>query len=294
MLIMAVTGIWPAAAAWSSNEEERRKALLSYFLYGCAYIIWDNIPRGTQISCPHLEKSCTAAYYSDRKLGVSEMVATAASTIHFFTGNNVGPRGDLASRSLQIRLEVDRADPENRKFEHDDPIAWTEGNRAEILQALYTILLGNPTLSLPREAPMRTRFKLWWRLVGSAVEHAAGLTGHELDFRTLFQAQEEEDEDSTSLAEVLEAMAAAWPEDWVGATTVCDATNSPMHPHRETLRGFFCPTLREDDKATPKSVGRRLKKHVGEPVRSGERTLILKSQRDSHAKVLVYAVMTKT
>jgi len=141
---------------------------------------------------------------------------------------------------------------------------------------------------------MRTRFKLWWRLVGSAVEHAAGLTGHELDFRTQFQAQEEEDEDSTSLAEVLEAMAAAWPEDWVGATTVCDATNSPMHPHRETLRGFFCPTLREDDKATPKSVGRRLKKHVGEPVRSGERTLILKSQRDSHAKVLVYAVMTKT
>src|SRR5262249_49997852 len=34
MLITAVTGIWPAAAAWSTNEEERRKALLSYFMYG--------------------------------------------------------------------------------------------------------------------------------------------------------------------------------------------------------------------------------------------------------------------
>jgi hypothetical protein len=33
MLIMAVTGLWPAAAAWSTNEEERRKALMSYFLY---------------------------------------------------------------------------------------------------------------------------------------------------------------------------------------------------------------------------------------------------------------------
>ena len=101
MLIMAVTGIWPAAAAWSTNEEERRKALLSYFLSGVSYILWDNIPRGAQIACPHIEKSCTAAYYSDRRLGVSEMVATAASTIHFFTGNNIGPRGDLASRSLQ-------------------------------------------------------------------------------------------------------------------------------------------------------------------------------------------------
>jgi hypothetical protein len=34
MLIMAVLGVWPAAAAWSTNEEERRKALLSYFISG--------------------------------------------------------------------------------------------------------------------------------------------------------------------------------------------------------------------------------------------------------------------
>ena len=88
MLIKAITGVRPAAAAWSTNEEERRKALLSYFLYGAPYILWDNIARGTQISCPHIEKSCTTAYYSDRKLGVSEMIATAASAIHLFTGNN--------------------------------------------------------------------------------------------------------------------------------------------------------------------------------------------------------------
>jgi len=77
MLIMAVTGLWPAAAAWSTNEEERRKALMSYFLYGVPYILWDNI---------------------------------AASTIHLFTGNNI-VRGDLASRSFHIRLDVDRVDP---------------------------------------------------------------------------------------------------------------------------------------------------------------------------------------
>ena len=44
MLIKAITGgVLPAAAAWSSNEEERRKALLSYFLHGAPYILWDNI-----------------------------------------------------------------------------------------------------------------------------------------------------------------------------------------------------------------------------------------------------------
>ena len=195
MLIMAVTGLWPAAAAWSTNEEERRKALMSYFLYGVPYILWDNIARGMQISCPHIEKSCTAAYYSDRKLGVSEMVCTAASTIHFFTGNNIGPRGDLASRSLRIRLDVDRVDPENRAFKHPDPVGWTENNRAEILAALFTILLGNPQLKAARDAEGKTRFKMWWRLVGSAVENAAKLAGQELDFQKLFITQEEDDEE---------------------------------------------------------------------------------------------------
>src|SRR5678815_1709371 len=63
MLIKAVTGIWPAAAAWSPNDEERRKAIMAYYLAGVPYILWDNIQRGTQISCPHIERSCTSAFY---------------------------------------------------------------------------------------------------------------------------------------------------------------------------------------------------------------------------------------
>ena len=62
MLIVGIIGDMPAASAWSSNEEERRKALMSHFILGMPYILWDNIPRGLQISCPHIERSCTAAY----------------------------------------------------------------------------------------------------------------------------------------------------------------------------------------------------------------------------------------
>jgi hypothetical protein len=29
-----------------------------------------------------------------------------AAIVHFFTGNKIGPRGDLASRGLHVRLEV--------------------------------------------------------------------------------------------------------------------------------------------------------------------------------------------
>ena len=143
MLLMAITGIRPSAAAWSPNEEERRKAIHSYLMAGPPYIIWDNIKRGSQITCPHIERACTTDVYIDRRLGVSEIVAAAASAIQFFTGNNIGPSGDLASRSLNARLNIDRPDPENRRFQHSDPLAWTEANRRRILKALYTILQQN-------------------------------------------------------------------------------------------------------------------------------------------------------
>ena len=139
------------------------------------------------------------------------MVATAASTIHFFTGNNIGPRGDLASRCLNIRLAVDRPDPENREFEHPDPVGWTDAHRADILRALYTILLGNPVFGKRGGAKAKTRFKTWWRLIGAAVEHGAKLIGQQLDFQELFMSQEEADEETASLADALTVMRRRWP-----------------------------------------------------------------------------------
>ncbi len=292
MLIKAVTGEWPAAAAWSTNEEERRKALMSYFLSGVSYILWDNIPRGAQISCPHIEKSCTSAYYADRKLGVSEMVATAASTIHFFTGNNVGPCGDLASRCLNIRLAVDRPDPENRHFEHPDPIDWTDAHRADILRALYTILLGNPVLTKRDGAKAKTRFKTWWRLIGAAVEHGAKLIVQQLDFQELFTSQEEDDEETASLADALAVMRRRWPTTFK-ANDIADLINRkdadaglPLDTLREmnadsaTLRDFLFGSTPPGHVTTPKSGGKRLRAHGDEPVKVGDQTLVLRRSMD--------------
>jgi hypothetical protein len=262
MLIMAVTGIMPAAATWSSNEDERRKALLGYFMAGLPYILWDNIPRGTNISCPHIERSCTSAMYADRKLGVSEVVATAATTIHLFTGNNISPRGDLASRSLKVQLEVNRPDPENRQFRHPDVISWTENHRAELMNAFYTILLANPQLATARDAPSKTRFKMWWRLVGSAIEHAAQQIGHKLDFQKLFLDQEGDDEESTSLADALDIMLRNFGDQPFRATDVGLFINNAAND--TTLREFLYPNA-PPTHVSARSVGKQLKKHARQP-----------------------------
>ena len=41
------------------------------------------------------------------------------------------------------------------------------------MRALYTLLLGNPFLRTPMGTEASTRFKIWWRMCGSAVENAA-------------------------------------------------------------------------------------------------------------------------
>jgi hypothetical protein len=280
MLMMAVTGLRPAASAWSTNEEERRKSLLAQFMCGVPYILWDNIARGTQISCPHIERSCTAPLYSDRKLGVSEIVKTSSLAIHLFTGNNIAPRGDLSSRSLMIRIAVDRPDPENREFKNPDPVAWTEDHRAELLRAFYTILLANPQLNESAQAPSRTRFKMWWRLVGSAVEHAAGQHNNEekIEFQDLFMSQEEtEDEDSVSLAVALEIILEKWPRTF-RAKDIAEVIGSGSSDAliKSTLLEFLYPKSPAFD-PSPRSVGKQLQTHLDNPVRSGDRTLILRT-----------------
>jgi hypothetical protein len=199
-----------------------------------------------------------------------------------------------------VRLDADRPDPENREFKHPDPIAWTEGNRAEILQAFFVILLGNPTLDEPRNAAMKTRFKMWWRLVGSAIEHAAKQAGETVDFEKLFLNQDEDNEDDVSLGEVLAALHASMGAEFK-ASDVCAVINNPAHVANDKLREFFCPTLADGTKASPVSVGKILKRHVGEPVYVGKLKaeggdgrwiLTLKAIKDNTAgkAALLYAI----
>ena len=76
---------------------------------------------------------------------------------------------------------ADRADPANRNFAHPFPEQWTIDNRGEILKALYTIMIGHPTLKSAHDAQMQTRFPMWYRLVGSAIENATRLVAAEAE-----------------------------------------------------------------------------------------------------------------
>jgi hypothetical protein len=209
MIIAAVLGRRATAAAWSDSVEERKKALFSYLRQSVAALVWDNIARGSTISCPHIEAALTASEISDRVLGVSRAETVPATTIQIFTGNSIAPRGDMASRSFIVSLNVDRPDPENRGFAHADPLAWTQANRTKILRALYTILIGG-VLRRPQAQVAKTRFKLWWGLIGWPVEYAAGLLDINLDCVELLRSGEAQDEDASAASRVLTILRKRW------------------------------------------------------------------------------------
>jgi hypothetical protein len=246
MISMVVTGKAGAGSPLANREEERQKAVLSYLSAGLAMICWDNIAEGTQITSPALEAALTSDYYADRLLGFSEIRTVATSSVQTFTGNNIGPKSDMASRALQARFTVNRPDPENRKFTRLHPVKWTEDHRGEILGALYTILLGNPDISEGSQTP--TRFKEWYELVGSAVEHAALMHQTSVDavggldhclprpvsFKALFGESRADDEKDTTLAELLVALMDKWPD----GAAAADITGH--------IRDFDNPRQRDD------------------------------------------------
>jgi hypothetical protein len=297
MTAIAILGRRASAAAWSPNDEERRKALLAYLGEGVPFIVWDNIPRGAAISCPSIEKALTAETYSDRVLGVSDTRTVPATAVHVFTGNNIAAGGDLASRSLSARLTVDRPDPENREFKHADPLAWTEANRGRILRALYTIALCNPRLHDSKPPVAETRFKGWWHLVGSAIEHAAKqhsahvaaavMDAHEtckpstISFRTMFLAGEADEEQTSALATVLDVLRNQYPSGCKAADVALfagQATDAAINfkAALELASGKLLPII------TATTITWRLKALTDAPVLVGRTTLALRYEPDEH------------
>jgi hypothetical protein len=211
-------------------------------------------------------------------------------------GQQHRPKSDQASRSLEARLTTDRPDPENRHFEHPDPISWTLDHRSEILRALYVILLGNPQLDPDCRGEPGTRFKTWWTVVGSAVEHAAKTAGKTVSFKDLFERVEAADEEASARADMLQALYALFPREEFTSANVLEkfeesareaaARGQPEDAGLVDLKRFCTP--RKAKAFSAKSIGHALGSIDDAPARVAAGELSLRSRVDTHAKTKTY------
>ena len=83
-----------------------------------------------------------------------------------------------------------------------------------------------------------------------------------------------------------------WPEQFTASDVAGMINNQYPSEDEQTLRDYLLPGAPPHHVFSTKSIGRLLKRHLDEPVRSGERTLVLRSWEDKHSKMRVYGVKT--
>ena len=127
-----------------------------------------------------------------------------------------------------------------------------------------------------------------------------------ISFRNIFLDQEDDDEETASLVDVLTILANRWPQPERGknyfyAADVAklvnhngDAVAEDTREQAITVREFLFPHIPPAAAISSKSAGKRLRRHVDEPVRGGDgQTLILRSWFDTHTKIWGFHVVCK-
>src|SRR5262249_53339378 len=121
------------------------------------------------------------------------------------------------------------------------------------------------------------------------VENAAKLAGQELDFQGLFIRQEEDEEESASLGDVLEVLMKKWPEGFT-PLQLAKLINNPSDHEREkgvsgAVRDFMLAG--QDRFVSEKSFGKLLKPQLDAAVFNG---LVLRKYKETDTNTVRYCV----
>jgi hypothetical protein len=98
----------------ADDDAELEKRISAVFTAEAGTVIFDNLPEGTTISSPILANLLTNPVWSGRILGSTRTGSWPNDRLWLATGNNLAVGGDMARRSVYVRLEPRAPHPEER------------------------------------------------------------------------------------------------------------------------------------------------------------------------------------
>jgi hypothetical protein len=156
------------------EEDERRKRITSLLLACRPYGFFDNI--SSRVEGSSLASALTARTWADRVLGQSKMVRLPVTLTWIVTGNSLRFSGELARRTVYIRLDAKVERPYLRdSFRHQLP-SWAIEHRAELVWAALIMIQNWIACGRPHGRATLGSFEDWARTIGGILE-AAGLSG---------------------------------------------------------------------------------------------------------------------
>lgn len=149
LLSSLVLGREAARYSQPETDDEMRKRITAVVLGGEPMVLIDNIDRPMHF--PSLDGLLTSNEWADRELGVSRNIRGEARAVWVGTGNNLAFGGDLARRTLHVRLESQLENPEDRSdFKHPELLSWVVANRPRLVHAALTMLRAFFVAGAPR------------------------------------------------------------------------------------------------------------------------------------------------
>jgi len=126
-------------SSYAHEDEEMRKRVTGIALAGDRLVLLDNLEG--LFGNATLSRALTACSWKDRLLGCNQEIDLPLLSAWYATGNNVSITGDVARRTMHVRLDVLDERPEGRMgFRHPNLLAWIGQERPRLLSAALTIL----------------------------------------------------------------------------------------------------------------------------------------------------------
>jgi hypothetical protein len=283
LLVGQQTVPWPA-----DNDTELEKLITSTFTVESGAVIFDNLPEGEIIASPVLANLLTNPAWSSRILGKSGMGSWPNDRLWMTTGNNLQVGGDIASRSVAVRLKPAGPHPEERTgFRIPDLQGWIKNpaNRSALLWRLLVLVADWVAAGTPRDTtvPPLRQFTPWAHGTGGFLAHH-GITG----FLTNLNAMRRMDEADHKWAVFLAAWLDRYGGEFIKPADLLASAESGHEHAAGPWNGDFITDERGRYPRTPQKIGQLL---AGQADRfHGDPPLTLRTITDGHNKARLYRV----
>ncbi len=158
------------------DDDEWRKRITAKLMTGTSHILIDNV-KGKLTSGDLAAALTVKGDWEDRILGQSQMVRLPVRCTWIVTGNNLELDGEIARRSVWIRLDAKMERPWKRtEFRHENLEGWVTKHRSEILTALLTFVRKWIADGKPKSDVTLGGYEEWSHIVGGILK-AVGIDG---------------------------------------------------------------------------------------------------------------------
>lgn len=268
---------------WTHSDEELRKSITAVLAEPVGTIIFDNLAEGTVIDSPVLARLITDRTWADRLLGGNKIGGAANDRLWSATGNNLLLGGDMATRTVLVRLNPNMPHPEERTgfvIPNLDQWILSPANQRRLLWHLLVLVIDWTRNGAPRRPGITMRqFTPWAEAIGGFLTH------HAVDgFLANIQTVRDIDDDNATWTAFLARWRKLHGDQWRTSREVRRSADVPEYGDDE-WDGLYLVDARGKP-LNEVALGKRLKGQIGRY----HGAYVLRSAEDRHNNVRTWRV----